>query len=149
MCNFCQTNPVFYNTCWNNRNTGWRVQSICQECNGSFRIIVTNGCVCRRLHCNVFQGYQDFGETNITGAANGFGCRCGYGTGVVQVGCTQNALPATNGNGCGYGGCTATRFACAQNTVTAQNGDAYYARLYGLNTHENGRSCGCGCNNAL
>ena len=148
MCNFCQASSVYSNACHNNAN--WRVQSICRECNGNFRIIVTNDCGCRRLYCNAYPYYQNNGETNTTGTTNGNGCYYGCFT-ATQVGGTQNATGTTNGNGCGYGynGCSATRFACAQNAVTAQDGDAYYERLYGLNSYGNRRSCCCGGNTAL
>ena len=134
MCNYCQTSSIFSNFC--GRNGGWRVQRICYDCNGNVYVIVANGCVCRRLHCNAFYGYQDADEGNTT---------------------------ATNGNGC-CGGCTATRFACAQNAVTTnangcrcatatatatQDGELYYARLYGLYPYGSGRSCCCGGNTVL
>ena len=153
MCNFCQTNPVPFNPCV--RHTGWYVQSICRQCDGNLRVILTNGCVCRRVYTNTLPYNTNFGETNAVPFTNG--CCCGGTTGVIgaPIGDTQTGTTTVNGNGCGcghycgYGGCSATRFACAQNTVTAQNGDAYYARLYGLNPNTNGGTCGCGCNGAL
>ena len=157
MCNYCQTSSIFSNSC--GRNGGWRVQRICYDCNGNVYVIVTNGCVCRRLHCNTFYGYQDADEGNTT-ATNGNGC-CG-GCTATRFACAQNATATSINGGCG--GCTATRFACAQNAVTTnangcrcatatatatQDSELYYARLYGLYPYGSGRSCCCGGNTVL
>lgn len=105
--------------------------------------------------------------TNTTNTTNGNGCGCGCGnvtntanngwgtntfvngvygiffpitnrTCLVRRTTTLdcgNAGTWTNGNGCG---CGCRRNLCATNSsATVINGDAYYARQYGLN--------GCGC----
>ena len=148
MCNYCQTSSISSNSC--GYTPRWRVQRICYDCQGDIHVIVSNGCVCRRLTCGVGQGNLWTGEVNVSqtntcgcfyGGANnsatinGNGCSCG---------CANNS--ATTNGGC-FGRC-ANREAAAYATAT-QNTDSYYARLYGSNFGTNGRSCCCGGYTAL
>ena len=129
MCNYCQTSSVSCNAYGN--TSRWHVQRICYDCNGNIHVVVSNGCVCRRLTCGVRCGCSNANETNTT-ATNGNGC----------FGCVRN----NTNTGC-FGGC-ARATATQDNTgceAATQNADSYYVRLYGLNSNGNGRGCGCGC----
>lgn len=144
MCNYCQTSTISSNFC--GYTPRWRVQRICYDCQGDIHVIVTNGCVYRRLFCGVRQGNLWTNEVNVPQTI-GNGC---FG------GCANNTA-TTNNNGC-FGGCannTATTNGggcfgrCASNvtaigTATVQDADSYYARLYGTGFGTNGRSCCCG-----
>ncbi|MBQ7913491.1 MAG: hypothetical protein IJ308_07120 [Clostridia bacterium] len=127
MCNYCQTGSVFSNSC--GCNSQWRVQRICYDRNGNIHVIFSNGYTCRRITCGVRQNNSWWNEANTT-ATNGNGCSCGC----------ANDTAETSGDSC-FG-------SCARN-ATAQNTDSYYARLYGLYSGTNGRSCCCGGYTAL
>lgn len=122
MCNYCQTNLVTPYAC--GCNTRWRVQRVCYDCQGNIHIIVTNGCVSRQLIYGDGQENTRISEVN-TFEGCGNGCRGG---------CTENVTAR-----CG-GWVNGTTARCG---AVTQDGDLYYARLYGLNSNTNGRSCGC------
>ena len=105
------------------QNACCMTQSVCRDANGCLRIRnASNGCCGCCNHC----------------------C-CGNGNGNSAN--ANNGNGSTNANGgfvcytvCGTHGGSAT-------TSTATiDGDAYYARQYGLCPYGVNRSCGCGCN---
>ena len=103
-----------------------------------------NGCQCRNNSCACSCSTAGTGTATTQ---NGCGCcnRCN------NNGCLQNT--AQNGGCCCNNGCQPTyrrnNWVCvtycgyANPTTFASNGDAYYARQYGLTS---ARTCGCGCN---
>lgn len=109
MCNYFQTNLVNSTSGCCCGNSRWRVQRICYDCQGNIRVVVSNGCVCRRLTYNVWQENGCFGETNTANNNNGW--RCG-GTATAQMetgGCARTnggcpyATSYTGGRSCGCG----------------------------------------------
>ena len=136
MCNVCNASVYTHGGCgYIARNTCgcgfwnalWNTatQSICRDCCGNIHVRQT-GCGCCNYHTNV---------QNVNA--------CGYGANVGNAGCTVN------------GTATATTCGRCQSPLAGLNGDAYYARLYGLTNTANttntnaintgSYSCGWGC----
>ena len=130
MCNYCQTGLFTLNGC--GYTPRWRVQRICYDCHGNIHVIVSNGCVCRRLTYAALQENSWLDGVN-TLETNGNGCGCARNN-------TYNTCGYTRNNAC-FGGCANTSAGVYGSTT--QDADAYYARLYGLGSNNNGRGCGC------
>ena len=89
---------------WN--GNGWTVERICRDCNGGLWIRVGHTCSCHQTTCGCCNGNGTTQNTTDNGTTGtGFGC-------VTFCGGLGNTGTAT--------------------TTTALNGEAYYARQYGL-----------------
>lgn len=58
-------------------------------------------------------------------------------------GCSNGSTTTTTGNGNGSSCCAVC--STGSQTLATLSGDAYYARLYGLNTGSGRSTCGCSC----
>ena len=114
----------------------------------------SNGCGCG---CNSCCGTtqrvcrDSYGCLRIQNVQSGC-CNCCHNCHCCQQNCCNNnsngSTGNTNGNSNGNGGfacitlCGNQSYGTAQ-TTSAFNGEAYYARQYGLNAFGNSRGCGC------
>ena len=130
---------MLYTCCNSSRNT-W--QRCCNGCGNTVNTTNTNGCGCGCGNTVNTTNTNGCGTNALTNGVYGIffpiSTRQCYGGRTATLDC-GNAVTWTNttNGGCGCG--------CRQNLCTANassatiNGDAYYARQYGLT------NCGCGC----
>ena len=116
------------NGCGNTTNT--TTSGNCCGCNGWGNTTNTNGCGTNALTNGVYGIFFPISTRQC------------YGRRTATLDC-GNAVTWTNttNGGCG---CGCRQNLCTANTSSATiNGDAYYARQYGLTN--SGCGCGCGC----